>query len=108
MSDNSVIDLDSSEFSSKLKEDNNSVLIDVRTPREYNDGHIPNSILINIYEPDFADEIQKLDKDKNYFLYCRSGNRSYHAGMLMKQLGFKYVYNLSAGILAWNEPLDKS
>ncbi len=107
MMDNLLIDLDSEEFSKKIKEDNNGVLLDIRTPQEYNDGHIPNSILMNIYDSTFADDIQKLDREKNYYLYCRSGNRSHHAGVLMKNLGFKNVSNLSSGLLDWNEPLEK-
>ncbi len=106
MSDISVINLESKEFSKKLKEDNNAVLIDVRTPKEYTRGHIPNSILMNIYESNFADNIQALDKSKNYYLYCRSGSRSYHAGQLMKRLGFNLIYNLSYGIQDWDEPLE--
>jgi len=107
MSDNSIIELDPSEFSQKIKDDVNAVLLDVRTPNEHNDGHIPNSILMNIYDPAFIDDIQKLDRNKNYYLYCRSGNRSYQAGQLMIQLGFKNVYNLNSGILGWDEPLEK-
>lgn len=107
MPDNTLIELDSAEFSKKINEDSNAVLIDVRTLNEYNQGHIPNSVLINIYEPTFADNIQKLDRNKNYYLYCRSGNRSYHAGMLMKKIGFENVSNLSSGILDWNEPLEQ-
>jgi len=107
MSDNPLVELDPPEFSQKLNEDINKVLLDVRTPGEYNDGHIPSSILMNIYESTFVDDIQKLDRNKNYYLYCRSGNRSHHAGQLMKRLGFKNVYNLSSGIIDWNEPLEK-
>jgi rhodanese-related sulfurtransferase len=104
---NSLIDLDAESFSKKLKEDNNAVLIDVRTPFEYQQGHIPDSVLINIANPDFPDEIQKLDKSKSYYLYCRSGSRSYHAGMFMLQMGFTNIYNLESGIISWNEPLKK-
>ena len=107
MSDN-LVDLNSEEFSNKLKEDGNAVLLDIRTPSEYNQGHIPNALLMNIYDPSFADDIQQLDKSKSYYLYCRSGNRSYHAGTLMMQFGFKKVYNLSSGILDWDEPLENN
>jgi phage shock protein E len=106
MADNALIDLDSAEFSQKLKEDSNGVLLDIRTPQEYEQGHMPNSTLLNIYHPSFLNEIQKLDKNKNYYLYCRSGNRSYNAGELMIELGFKNVYNLRSGILGWHEPLE--
>ncbi len=103
-----LIDLDSEEFSQKLKEDNNSVLLDIRTPNEYAQGHMPNATLMNIYDPSFTEDIQKLDKNKNYYLYCRSGNRSYHAGRMMVQLGFNKIYNLSSGILDWDEPLERN
>jgi phage shock protein E len=106
MSDN-LIDLNSDEFANKLREDDNAVLLDIRTPGEYKKGHMPNAVLMNIYEPSFVDDIQQLDKEKTYYLYCRSGNRSYHAGKLMTQFGFKKVYNLSSGILDWDEPLEK-
>jgi len=106
MSDNLFIDLDATEFSQKLKEDINGILLDVRTSREYSKGHIPNSTLMDIYSPSFLNEIQKLDRVKNYYLYCRSGSRSYKAGQLMKKLGFKKVYNLRSGILDWDEPLE--
>jgi rhodanese-related sulfurtransferase len=105
MNNNSLINLNGGAFSQKLKEDNNAVLIDVRTPWEYQQGHIPNSKLINIASPEFSEEIEKLDKNKNYYLYCRSGNRSYYAGMYMLKIGFTNVYNLQSGILDWYEEL---
>ncbi len=103
---NTVQDLDSRTFSEKLKNDNNGILIDVRTKMEYNSGHIPNSTLIDISSPDFMNKIDELDRDKNYYLYCRSGNRSYHAGRQMLAMGFKTVYNLESGILDWDEDLE--
>lgn len=106
MPDNLPINLDALEFSQKLKEDSNGILLDIRTPQEYKQGHIPNSTLIDIYNPSFINEIQKLDRVKNYYLYCRSGSRSYQAGQIMKKLGFKNVYNLRSGILDWNETLE--
>ena len=104
---NSVVNLDSESFSEKFKNDPNAVLIDVRTAQEFAAGHIPNSILIDIYLPSFPDHITALDKNKNYYIYCRSGNRSYHAGMFMLQQGFNTVYNLADGILDWYEPLER-
>lgn len=102
-----VINLNSVSFSEKFKSDENAVLVDVRTPSEFQQGHIPNSLLIDIYSPTFADEILKMDKTKNYYLYCRSGNRSFHAGRFMLSQGFNTVYNLVNGILDWYEPLEK-
>jgi len=104
---NSVINLDSESFSEKFKSDSKGVLLDVRTSQEFSAGHIPDSKLIDIYLPTFAEKISELDKEKNYYIYCRSGNRSYHAGVFMLQQGFKTVYNLADGILDWHEPLER-
>ncbi len=96
-----VVDLDSSTFEKQIKEDKDAVLIDVRTKGEHDDAKIPNSKLIDIMDPMFLDKIEQLDKDKTYYLYCRSGNRSYHAGRAMIQKGFTKVYNLEPGIIGW-------
>ena len=104
---NSVINLDSESFSEKFKSDSQGVLLDVRTSQEFSAGHIPDSKLIDIYLPTFAEKISELDKEKNYYVYCRSGNRSYHAGVFMLQQGFTTVYNLADGILDWHEPLER-
>ncbi|WKZ70952.1 MAG: rhodanese-like domain-containing protein [Melioribacteraceae bacterium] len=96
-----VIDLDSKTFETQIKEDKDGVLIDVRTKGEHDEVKIPNSKLIDIMSPTFIQEIEELDKDKTYYLYCRSGNRSYHAGRAMIQRGFTKVYNLEPGIIGW-------
>ncbi len=77
------------------------VIIDVRTPEEFADGHIENAVNIDFYAETFRDELNKLDKDKTYFIYCRSGNRSGSALDIMAELNFREVYNLSGGITAW-------
>lgn len=97
-----VENLDSRTFEQKITEDKNAVLLDVRTPMEHQMVRIPNSILIDINSPMFMEEIGKLDKSKNYYLYCRSGNRSYHAGNYMLKTGFEKVYHLEPGIIGWN------
>ena len=79
------------------------LIIDVRTPEEFNDGHIENAILIDFYSEDFKDEIAQLDREKTYFVYCRSGNRSGQTIDILSELGFQEVYHLSAGIREWIE-----
>lgn len=74
--------------------DNKTVILDVRTPSEYQSGHALNSVNIDFYAPNFVDEIQTLDKTQKYQLYCRSGNRSGQAEVMMKQMGFKDVHNV--------------
>lgn len=90
------------EVNTLLDTDKEVVLIDVRTPEEYKQGHIEGSDLINFYGSDFQNEIAKLDKGKEYVIYCRSGGRSGKAVNMMQQMGFEKVHNMSGGILAWN------
>ncbi len=99
--ENQVPNIDNESFKEGMN-DSNAVLLDVRTPKEHSEKRIPNSILIDFQEPDFADAVDQLDKTKSYFVYCRSGNRSFHAGNLMLKKGFTDVYNLAMGILEWN------
>lgn len=97
-----VENLDAKTFEKKMAEDKNAILLDVRTPMENQMVRIPNSILIDINNPIFAQEVDKLDKNKSYYVYCRSGNRSYHAGNYMLKVGFEKVYNLEPGIIGWD------
>ena len=89
-----MINLTSDELVERLKKDKNSYLLDVRTNEEYEDSHIPDSKLLNIRDPQlFMDGIQKLDKNKNYYVYCHSGVRSVQACQIMKSFGFENLYN---------------
>lgn len=88
-----------------LIEDNrynqNFVIIDVRTPEEYASGRIEKAINLDYYSETFADELDKLDKDKTYLIYCRSANRSGKALDMMAELGFAEVYNMLGGMVRW-------
>ena len=80
----------------------NAVLLDVRTEEEFNAKHIPGASMIDIRQPQaFMEAAQSLDKDKEYFIYCRSGARSAQACQVLDQLGVAATYNLKGGILAW-------
>lgn len=94
--------LDVKEFRQGIEEDEKAVIIDVRSPEEEAEGLIPNSININIMEPSFPAKIMDLDKSKNYYVYCRSGGRSANACQFMDNQGLN-TYNLSGGIIAWNQ-----
>ena len=84
--------------------DDNTVILDVRTPEENEESKIPNSILLNIQETDhFAEKVKEFDKDKKYMVYCRSGRRSESACKLMEELGFKDLHNLKGGIIEWSK-----
>ncbi|MFP5518983.1 MAG: rhodanese-like domain-containing protein [Bdellovibrionia bacterium] len=73
-----------------------AIVIDVRTEEEFHDGHVEGAQLINLYDEKFSDKIARLDKDKHYALYCRSGNRSGQATRMMKDLGFNHVKNFGS------------
>ena len=78
------------------------VVIDVRTDEEVKQGFISEAdYFIDIYKPGFDGEIDKLDKNKTYIIYCRSGARSSSAASKMNAKGFKKVYNLAGGINSW-------
>jgi rhodanese-related sulfurtransferase len=83
------------------KDNSNFEIIDVRTPDEYAAGHLENSTLIDFDAANFKTEIDKLDRAKTYFLYCRSGNRSGQAQDIMEGMGFLSVYNMKGGITDW-------
>jgi rhodanese-related sulfurtransferase len=76
-------------------------VLDVRTPEEFAEGHVQGATLIDFYEPDFAERIAALDRDATYVVYCRSGNRSGQATVLMAELGFTAVHDVDGGVLAW-------
>ena len=93
--------LTQAEWSASIPEEN-TVILDVRTPNEWAEGIIENAVLINILEPQsFMGEIEKLDKSKNYYVYCRSGARSGQACQVMNSIGITEANNLIGGILEW-------
>lgn len=72
------------------------VLIDVRTPEEYQAGHVENALNINFFDENFTDQIKDLNTDKTLYLYCRSGKRSMNASKALSSLGYQVV-NLEGG-----------
>jgi rhodanese-related sulfurtransferase len=75
--------------------------IDVRTPAEYTDAHINNAVNIDVTAPDFVQNIDKLDKNAYYIVYCRTGNRSAQASEIMLEHGFIHIVNMTSGISEW-------
>lgn len=78
-----------------------AVLIDVRTPDEFAQGHIQGAMNINVEGSDFDSQIANLDKTKTYAVYCHSGRRSGIATKAMETAGFVHMYDLEGGISAW-------
>lgn len=74
----------------------NLVVLDVRTPEEFAETHVKESVNLDFLNPSFMTEVAKLDKSKTYKVYCRSGNRSGQAERMMKTLGFKDVENIGS------------
>ncbi|WP_304199788.1 rhodanese-like domain-containing protein [Flavobacterium alvei] len=97
------MNLTQEDWVSQLEADDNSVILDVRTEAECDEGMIANAINIDIYEGQgFVSKIEDLDKSKNYYVYCRSGARSAKACEVMNSLGIENTYNLLGGILEWD------
>ncbi|MFT6935678.1 MAG: rhodanese-related sulfurtransferase, partial [Maribacter sp.] len=91
-----MADLSQEEWVLKISEDENAFILDVRAEEELEEGYIPNAKNIDIYlGQGFIDELEKLDKTKNYYVYCRSGNRSGQACAIMNSIGFENTYNLA-------------
>jgi rhodanese-related sulfurtransferase len=99
-SGSSAIDQSVSEFSSKVTEAG-VITLDVRTPGEFNEGHIEGALLVDFESGNFENEIAALDKTKTYAVYCRSGSRSGQAVKVMSDAGFTSVYNLNGGVIDW-------
>jgi rhodanese-related sulfurtransferase len=99
-----IEDITPQEASTLIQDNQNNpdfIIIDVRTPEEFAEGYIENAINIDFYSETFRDELNNLDKDKTYLIYCRSGGRSGNALNIMAELNFREVYNISGGIIAW-------
>jgi rhodanese-related sulfurtransferase len=93
-------DLDGKSFQTNYQAASNAVLLDVRTASEFASGTIPGAMNLDVNSREFQKAINTLDKDKEYYVFCRSGNRSGMACQLLSEKGFR-TYNLAGGIGAW-------
>ena len=98
--------LSSSQYEQAIAK-NNVTIIDVRTPSEYQEGHIENAQNINVQSADFKSKMENFDKTKPVYIYCRSGARSANAARIMEEMGFTEIYDLNGGILSWKGVLKK-
>lgn len=102
------MNLSQQEWWDKAQEDENAVILDVRTEDEWNRGIIPGAINIDIYKGQgFIYAVEELDKSKNYYVYCAAGGRSAQACSIMNQLGFETAYNLIGGITQLDGPVNE-
>lgn len=95
-----MLTMDVNEFSELIQEDD-VVVLDVRTPEEFSEGYIDKALNIDFYRPDFSPAIDSLEKAPTYAVYCRSGKRSTEAIQIMRTLGFNGLFNLDGGIIEW-------
>jgi len=84
-----------------LIEKKEGIILDVRTKSEVAGGKIGNAINLDYYSDTFKSDLDKLDKNRPVYVYCRSGNRSGEAKKIMTLMGFKAVYNLKGGYSNW-------
>lgn len=94
-----IMTLEVASFEKKLFSD--SVLIDVRTPKEFKEGHIKGAINVSVTSDDFSAIINEFPKDRPIFVYCRSGKRSTRAVNEIKTMGFPRIIELAGGFNAW-------
>ncbi len=97
-----MINVNVEEFESKMQ-DENVVVLDVRTPEETNAGKIEGALEIDVKAEGFKEKIQTLAKNKTYLVYCRSGRRSVKACGIMEEAGLEKLYNLEGGFKAWTK-----
>lgn len=95
------VELVTPEEMQELTEMEDVQLVDVRTAKEYKEGHIENSQNIDYYSDNFQKEIEQLDKSKPVIVYCKSGKRSGKCIDKMKDAGFVKIYDLNGGITKW-------
>jgi rhodanese-related sulfurtransferase len=111
MSDNLNSQIDARDVYKKIQNnENNFVLLDVRTPQEYSKEKIAGSINLPVDQVESKIETLIPDKEKTIFVYCLSGSRSTVAVSLMQSLGYTNVFDMISGLLAWrvyNLPLEK-
>ena len=92
------VNLDTSEFVSRINRDDDAIIIDVRTRDEYASGHIDGAMNLDALSRNFLIEMIELDTSKSYYLYCRTGGRSENACVTLISAGFNQVYNLRGGL----------
>ena len=101
------VNMKASEAAKILKNNPEAVVLDIRTPKEYAEGHIPDAINIDYKADSFESELEKLDRDTTYLMHCRSGRRSANSLKIFEKLGFRHVIHMDNGILGWQEDLVK-
>jgi rhodanese-related sulfurtransferase len=95
----SITNLTPTGFAEMINTD--GILLDVRTPNEFNEGHLENALAMDYYNDDFEKRSMELSKEKAIYVYCKAGSRSSSASKILADQGHTEVYNLLGGINAW-------
>lgn len=96
-----VKDVDAAAAAALIESDAEVIVLDVRTPEEFGQGHIAGALNIDVTAPGFKDEVAKLDKGKRYLVHCRSGARSTQSLAVFKDLGFSEIHHMNGGFNEW-------
>ncbi len=98
--------LSQKEWKERIHSDPNAVIIDVRTKDECANGVVEHAQCLDIFQREnFMAGLAAMDKDKNYYVYCRSGQRSANACRVMDEMGFVETFNLTGGLSNWTGKL---
>lgn len=99
--------LDAHNWWSQFLNDENGVIIDVRTEDEFLSGKIPSALNLDIHKGQgFVSMVEELNPNKNFYVYCAAGIRSANACSVMQQLGIENTFNLSGGVSNWDGPIE--
>ncbi|MDX1953614.1 MAG: rhodanese-like domain-containing protein [Verrucomicrobiota bacterium] len=105
-----VINVGPEEAAALLAKNTNVVVLDIRTAKEFQEGHLKGATNVDFYADDFKEKLKSLDKSKTYLLHCASGGRSSQARETMKEMKFQSLYHLDGGFKAWqkaSKPVEK-
>lgn len=105
-----IVQVTSTDVSNMIAKDKKWIILDVRTPAEFKEGHLKNAVNIDITADDSHQKIDKLNKKAKYIVHCRSNHRSGIAVEYMSKQGFKTIYQMSDGYTGWstsNKPIEK-
>ena len=106
----SYSELSFTDFNNSLKNDSNYIIVDVRTPKEYRNGHMKNAVNVSYFGTIFTDSIKTLDRKKTIYMYCQTQHRSPLASKKMRKLGFVKIIDLTGGFMKWENnqmPIEK-
>ncbi len=103
-----LINLNPSEFKRSIDREIDAILIDVRTMEEWMTGTLSGAIHLDYLDDGFLDRLEVLDRNKSYFIFCRTGRRSVRTAILMKNWNFKNLVNLDGGLVAWKKVFSDS